>query len=443
MAPILENRRKIVAPTGNEYVIQEFLGFDHWGEMYRVTANGCDLVLKWHYPHIPGAQRDGLETLISQGAPSDKFLWPIEIVTDPDTSGFGYIRVFQKKKYRSIIDLMKRRINPRFYFLATAGSSIADSMQKLHIRKMAFYDFNFSQFFFDPDNGEILIENIDDFAFYAVSKSAGGCQGTPRFMAPEIVRGEATPDPDTDRYSLAVLLFYMFFLSHPLEGKKESAIHVLDLRTIKKLYGDEPVFIFDPNDSSNAPDPVHHKNAPVFWNIYPQFFRDLFIRSFTDGIKDPKNGRVKESVWQSALIKLRDSIVFCQTCGCENFHDPNEIRKPGSIHQKCWNCAESLTLPPVIRMENLRVMLNYNTRLYPYHINPKSYDFSKPIAEINKHPADPRLWGLKNVSPHSWQITKPDGTTMEVPSGKSISIINGVRINFGRIEGVIRIPDLG
>ena len=442
MRPILENGRKIVAPTGNEYIIQDFLSFDHWGEMYRVIINGRTLALKWYYPHIPGAQRDGLETLISQGSPTEKFPWPIEIVTDSGISGFGYIRAFRENNYHSIIDLIKNRINPSFYSLATAGSSLAHSIHELHIRKLILVDLNFSQFFFDPDNGEIQIENIDDFAFYAISKSAG-CQGTPQFMAPEIVRGEATPSPDTDRYSLAVLLFYIFFLSHPLEGTIEANIEFLDISTMNKIYGTEPIFIFDPQNDKNRPDKDCQKNVLIYWEIYPRFFRDLFIHAFTDGLRDPKNGRVQESVWQSAFIKLRDSIVFCQRCGCENFHDPNEIRKPGSIHQKCWNCAESLTLPPVIRMENLRVMLNYNTRLYPYHINPRSYDFSKPIAEINKHPANPGLWGLKNVSPHSWQITKPDGTTMEVPSGKSISITNGVRINFGRIEGVIRIPDQG
>ncbi len=67
-------------------------------------------------------------------------------------------------------------------------------------------------------------------------------------MAPEIVRGEAVPGTQTDLFSLAVLLFYMFVMHHPLEGKKELAIKCLDLPAMKKLYGTEPLFIFDPVD---------------------------------------------------------------------------------------------------------------------------------------------------------------------------------------------------
>jgi hypothetical protein len=208
---------------------------------------------------------------------------------------------------------------------------------------------------------------------------------------------------------------------------------------MKKLYGDEPVFIFNPNDPSNRPDPNFHQNALIYWDIYPQFFRALFTRVFTDGIRDPENGRVRESEWRSDIIKLRDSIVFCQKCGCENFYDPDEIKRLGVASPKCWNCKVAVTLPPRIKIGKLIVMLNHNTKLYPYHLDPVTYDFSKPFAKISRHPANPQLWGLKNISDRSWQVIKPDGNTMEVPSGKNMSLGNGIRINFGNIEGEIRV----
>jgi hypothetical protein len=115
------------------------------------------------------------------------------------------------------------------------------------------------------------------------------------------------------------------------------------------------------------------------------------------------------------------------------------MKKTGGAPPKCWNCDIAVTLPPRIKMGNLIVMLNHNTKLYPYHLDPVMYDFSRPIAEISQHPANPQLWGLKNISDRSWQITKSDGTTMEVPSGKNVSLGNGIKINFGRIEGEIRV----
>ena len=434
---ILKTKQKIVGSAGVEYKVEDFLGSGGQGEVYKVSSGGKDWALKWYYPHTATeAQKKALESLISKGAPTEKFLWPLTLITDPKTPGFGYIMPLRPKNFKNIVDLMKRRIEPSFYSIATAGFQLSDSYYHLHTLGLSYRDISFGNVFFDPQNGEVLICDNDNVTVDKTEKSA--IYGTPRFMAPEIVRGDATPSSDTDRFSLAVLLFYMFFISHPLEGKKESAIHALDAPAMKKLYGDEPVFIFDPNDPSNRPDPNFHQNALIYWDIYPQFFKVLFERVFTNGIKDPENGRVRESEWRSEIIKLRNSIVFCQKCGCENFYDPAEIKRTGAA-PKCWNCKADVMLPPRIKIGNLIVMLNHNTKLYPYHLDPITYDFSKPIAEITQHPANPQLWGLKNISDRGWQVTKPDGTKMEVPHGKNIALGNGIIVNFGSIEGEIRV----
>jgi hypothetical protein len=106
----------------------------------------------------------------------------------------------------------------------------------------------------------------------------------------------------------------MFVMHHPLEGKKELAIKCLDLLAMKKLYGTDPLFIFDPNDNSNAPDSQYHRNALAFWNIYPRFLRDVFTKAFTEGISDPQHGRVRESHWRAVMVRLRDSIIYCTHC---------------------------------------------------------------------------------------------------------------------------------
>lgn len=62
--------------------------------------------------------------------------------------------------------------------------------------------------FFDPDTGDVLICDNDNVSANGIDNSS--VYGTPRFMAPEIVMGQAKPSRNTDLYSLAVLLFYMF-----------------------------------------------------------------------------------------------------------------------------------------------------------------------------------------------------------------------------------------
>lgn len=438
LSQIFKTKQIIVTATGIEYFVSEFLGSGGQGEVYRVSSGGREWALKWYYPHMATPdQRKSLESLIAKGSPTEKFLWPMALVTATAVRGYGYIMPLRPKNFKNIVDLMKRRIEPSFFSIATAGFQLSDSYLHLHMNGLAYRDISFGNVFFDPETGQVLICDNDNVTFDKTKTSL--VYGTPRFMAPEIVRGDAHPGSDTDRFSLAVLLFYMFFISHPLEGKRESAIHSLDAPAMRKLYGDEPVFIFDPNDDSNAPDPKYHQNAIIYWQLYPGFFRDLFTRVFTQGIRDPENGRVRESEWRSGIIRLRDSIVYCRKCGCENFHDEDVQGGPGESPLRCWNCGEEIVLPPGIKIGNLLVMLNHSTKLYPYHLDPVTYDFSRPIAQVSQHPADPQVWGLKNVSGKTWQVVKPDGTTLEVSPGKNVSLASGIRINFGGATGEIQV----
>lgn len=89
--------------------------------------------------------------------------------------------------------------------------------------------------FFDPDTGDVLICDNDNVSANGIDNSS--VYGTPRFMAPEIVMGQAKPSRNTDLYSLAVLLFYMFMMGHPLEGKLEAEIKCMDIHAMNKLYG--------------------------------------------------------------------------------------------------------------------------------------------------------------------------------------------------------------
>jgi DNA-binding helix-hairpin-helix protein with protein kinase domain len=251
-------------------------------------------------------------------------------------------------------------------------------------------------------------------------------------MAPEIVRGDAVPSTQTDLFSLAVLLFYMFVMHHPLEGKKELAIKCLDLPAMKKLYGTEPLFIFDPSDNSNAPEPQYQRNALAFWTVYPRFLRDVFTKAFTDGIRDPQHGRVRESNWRAVMVRLRDSIIYCTHCNAENFHDLEDE------NDRCWSCRRELRLPPRVRIGKNFVMLNHDTFLFAHHVDEeKKYDFTQPVAAVTKHPIDPEIWGLKNLSLHTWSTTNNRGEVKDVSPGRSVTLAVGTRINFGHAEGEI------
>ncbi|NJN68166.1 MAG: serine/threonine protein kinase [Chloroflexaceae bacterium] len=424
--------------SGAACTVEQFLGGGGQGEVYRANLSGSSVALKWYIPsQATEEQRNALHHLIQIGSPNPRFLWPMELASAPEVTGFGYVMPLRPPEYHGIVSLMKNRIDPSFRALATAGRDLAHSFFQLHAKGLCYRDISFGNVFFDPANGDVLICDNDNVGVDRQTEAR--VFGTPRFMAPEIVRGEATPSTDTDLFSLAVLLFYMFLIHHPLEGKKEAAIRCFDLPAMNKIYGTEPVFIFDPNDESNRPEPGYQDNPLVYWKIYPLFLRDLFTRSFTDGLHDPQHGRVRESQWRGAMVRLTDAIIYCAHCGSENFYDGESLKASGGTPPPCWKCKQQLRLPPRIRIGKRHVvMLNHDTRLFPHHIDPsRSYDFSRPVAEVTRHPKDPNVWGLKNLSDSKWNSTVAE-TVKEVEPGRSVTLAVGTTINFGAIEGEIR-----
>jgi len=331
---------------------------------------------------------------------------------------------------------MKKRCAPSFRALVTSGLQLVDSFFQLHAQGFCYRDINFGNVFFDPETGEILICDNDNVAISG--NPLVGDIGTPKFMAPEIVQGTAKPSTQTDLYSLAVLLFYMLMIHHPLEGKKESEIRCFDPPAMTKIYGTEPVFIFDPGDDSNRPVPGYQDNALIFWRIYPTFLRELFTRAFTDGLRDPQHGRVRETEWRVALSRLRDVIFYCARCGSECFYDEDGPQEQGWL-KPCWSCKAKAILPFQMRLGRQLIMLNYDVKLYAHHVDPdRPYDFSQPMAQVSRHPSDPNIWGLRNLTASPWTATDGGGVIRTINPGEGITLRPGLKINFGKTEGQVR-----
>ena len=419
--------------------VEQYLGGGGQGEVYRARIGGKAVALKWYFPHYLTQDqrlRERLLMAISGGPPSDRFLWPFALAFSPDTPAFGYVMPLREERFKGIVDLMKRRAEPSFRALATAGFELAHNYLQLHSKGLCYRDISFGNVFFDPSNGEVRIcdnDNVD------VNGREGSIFGTPRFTAPELVRGEAAPSTQTDLFSLAVLLFYMFVIHHPLEGANELKIHSFDLPAMRRLFGTHPVFIFDPSNDSNRPVAGFHDNAIEFWPVYPEFFRHLFVRSFTTGLHDPQHGRVRETEWRSAMVRLRDSLIYCPNCGAENFYDADALRATGGRSPACWSCKLTVQLPFRMRIGKHVVMLNSDTRLYSHHLDEeKGYDFSTALAEVTRHPKDPSLWGLKNLSAKKWVRVTPEGGAKDIEPGQSVTLANGVKIHFGKANGEVR-----
>jgi hypothetical protein len=59
------------------------------------------------------------------------------------------------------------------------------------------------------------------------------------------------------------------------------------------------------------------------------------------------------------------------------------------------------------------------------------------VAEVTRHPTDPNIIGLKNLSTVSWTAAASGSEWREVLSGKTIRLAPGTSVQFAGIRGEI------
>ncbi|MFZ0818423.1 MAG: PrsW family glutamic-type intramembrane protease [Candidatus Acidiferrales bacterium] len=59
------------------------------------------------------------------------------------------------------------------------------------------------------------------------------------------------------------------------------------------------------------------------------------------------------------------------------------------------------------------------------------------VAEVTRHPTNPNLLGLRNLSTVSWRASTSTGETREIPSGKTIRLAPGTAVQFASVRGEI------
>lgn len=427
---MLNSGDEVVGSSGPVRIGKQ-LGVGGQGTVFEaVTADGHNVALKWYSPQFQRSDlRASISDLVVQKAPSEHFLWPDDIVLRGDD--FGYTMGLRPPDFANIPHLLKRRVDVKFRELVRAATQIVSAFRALQGRGLAYGDISDGNVFFRPATGDVLICDNDNVA---PSGSPPRVLGTPRFMAPEIVRGDAPPSTLSDLFSMSVLLFLLLFNDHPLQGKAENDIRCFDAAAMRKLYGTNPVFIFDPENASNRPVPGVHLNAPIFWGMYPEMIKKIFTTAFTVGLDDPGR-RPAFGEWQAALIDLEDSIVVCE-CGKQSFLD---VARGATV---CWKCSRAISPPMrIVIHERRTVMLNADTELFAHHLVRRGGDAGsrgEPCAAVVKHPTQD-IWGLKNLTPSQWFARTNGGEAQVVSPGRSATLRDGTVIDFGDVTGRITV----
>ena len=124
---------------------------------------------------------------------------------------------------------------------------------------------------------------------------------TPRYGAPELVRGEVPPSPPTDAHAFAVLAFEVLTCAHPLVGdavaEAEPDVEAAALR------GEWP-YVHHPIDDRNR----RSTGLPLS-GVTTKALRELFASAFVDGLCDPAKRPAPER-WRDALYEALDLTVL-------------------------------------------------------------------------------------------------------------------------------------
>ena len=303
---------------GQAEVLDEF-GSGGQGTVYKVSYNGKTYALKWYHLGVfKGKENDfykNLENNISNGAPTDAFLWP-KAITKVYNDQFGYLMDVRPSGYEELTNFFvggrkqKQARFKSFYALCTAAINIIEAFRALHNNGYSYQDINNGNFFISPENGDVLICDNDNVSPFGTNL---GIMGKQRWMAPEIVMGKNDPDKNSDRFSLAVVLFRLLFINHPLEGRY-STPPCMTKEAEQKYYGSAPIFVYDPSTTENRPIPGTDHNLKLFWNVYPDYVKEAFIRAFSHDVMMKQKPRILEKEWLDIFIRLRTEIGRCPHC---------------------------------------------------------------------------------------------------------------------------------
>lgn len=411
----LEKGKIVHLTNGDTAKVVEELGRGGQGIVYLVDYKGQKMALKWYLQMPKDEFYNNLALNVANGSPSEAFLWP-KYLTQKEYDSCGYIMDLRPEGYYELTQFMLAHVFFESYnAILGAAMNVVHAFNRLHAAGYSYQDINEGSFFIHPQTGHVLICDNDNV--YANS-TYSGILGKARYMAPEIVLGggKNMPDKYSDRFSLSIILFLIFFNNHPFEGANAIKNACLTEEAEKRLYGSEAIFICDPTDDSNRPVKGVHTNVIRRWPNFPNVLKETFQTAFSkEALTNPKK-RVLEVRWEQVISATRSQLIMCPYCHRETF-----VENEGN-NKKCMNCGRVFNTSNAIQFDdNSQVALTKGTKIFVDRDN---------IPDIEVIEKDNGLW-LKNLTEVNWQCTTPSGKIKIVVPFDALPAKQGIKISFG------------
>ncbi|HIR12942.1 MAG TPA: serine/threonine protein kinase [Candidatus Choladousia intestinavium] len=409
------------------------------GDVYKVSWRGKEFALKWYNRYetdvVGENQYSTILKLTQRPNPEPRlFIWPQAIVTETGRAEkgdmFGYVMQlipaehYEMKHYlRSDGDPKQKKFDT-FHAMIWAGMHIVTAVRALHLTGLSYKDLNPGNIAIHPVTGKAVMVDCDNISVDNDPCTVNGMRG---YMAPEIVRSNfsVTPNIQTDQFSLAIILFRLFYMDHPMEGKLWEKFPMITEQVEDELYCRHPLYNMNSQDDRNRPTENYAPNVKKRMALLPKILMEGFEQTFVNGI-DHITGRTPENRWLQILSSARDQLVFldpkCKTDRVVRFD------KKETIPRGCLKLTVSKRL-------------NHEVALYPMQslfkdvVSGDRKDYTVRIGRVSV------LQGslvMQNLSGGVWKVYSPiDRKINPVQNEEWFKVMPETQIQFDEVHNIV------
>lgn len=368
----------------------------------------------------------------------DSYILTPKVLTKPlDNGCFGCVYTKLTQEYFTLIDIINgytieydienipTRKNVKFKSIdamINASINIAKMFLNFQSKGVHMYSFYGEDLFINIDTGDILFDITNSIY---VSNDSKQINSECTYLAPEILKNTEVPNTFSDNYTLAVILFKIFFHDHPLEGKAVIDDTSLDFQKRMRHYSDDAVFILDPNNKSNRA--IRGVNFTVLsmWNKYPSYLKDAFTKTFCDYLFNPSE-RITIQKWLTILLHLKCNILPC-VCGRVDFSILYELTEESFYRcQRCGSKYHSM----YFKKNKFTIPVYDGNNIYSFLFKDKISSYDEVMGIIVENKIHKNLFGLKNLSNAEWLCDVSNKETKVIKPLDVLPIFAGNTVDF-------------
>lgn len=266
---------------------------------------------------------------------------------------------------------------------------IIEYFNDVHLKGELVGPINIKEVSIDFDNGEIRFPTKCDI------QECLNAVELIKFLPTEVLLGSEWTI-QADYFLFAIIQFCIDFGNHPFEGKLVcSGYPVVDIVRAKSLFG-SPVFVFNPNDSSNFAESNICGSAFERWIQNDNSkLKNYYITMFTIGL-----------IHVDERPSVKDYVVVITN---ENNH--NSVQYKMEVDGVEFNLYEGL-------------------EVFERHINPNSESNAKLFVVVASNKND-NVLALGNTSGDTWSVYLPDSKEIMVAPKGIAPILKGETISIG------------